>query len=84
MKTLSPLLLVIFIVPFLFGLALIFAPRWMHWINEWHDSTKLKGKNTHNINLPESPTKTRLQILQITGYLMLGFCIFLFLILYFG
>ncbi len=84
MKTLNPLFLVIFIVPFLFGLALILAPRWMHWINEWHDSTKIKGKNTHNIDLPESPSNTRLQVLQITGWCLLGFCLFLGTMLYFG
>lgn len=80
----SPLLIYIFILPVFFSLILILAPRWGHWINEWYDSTQIKGKNLNNIHLPEQASRTRIQILQITGWLLLALCVFLFFMLYFS
>lgn len=75
--------ILIYTIPILFSLALILAPRWMHWINEWYDWTDIK--NLHNLNVPsEEASRTRIQVLQITGWLLLALCIFLFLMLYFS
>ncbi len=74
--------LLIFILPILFSIAMILSPRWMHHVNEWYDSTQIKGKNLHNIKLPEEASKTRIQVMQVTGWLLLGLCIFLSLLLY--
>ena len=70
--------LLLFTIPILFSIGLICAPRLMHWVNEWYDSTQIKGKNQHNLTLPEEPSKTRMQVLQVTGWLLLGLCLFLF------